>query len=253
MSHSSMRAPTVRRQRAAGPWGWLDLAAGLALVALLAEWVHWAFAAPGGLRFTAGGVYVAIATVLLWAWPSARLGLGWANRVTLLRAVLIAIVAGLVAYPAFMQRHVEGIAALALLALSLDGVDGWVARRTGTATVFGARFDMELDAFFIAVLCVAVVALEKVGSWVLLLGLARYLFVGAGMYWPWLHRELRGSVFRKAVCVWQVATLLLCLLPHVDAILAHALALLAALLLFVSFARDVVWLWRRRPHAIRIG
>ena len=40
-------------------------------------------------------------------------------------------------------------------ALALDGVDGQVARRTGTASELGARFDMEVDAFLILVLSVA--------------------------------------------------------------------------------------------------
>ncbi|WP_251978603.1 CDP-alcohol phosphatidyltransferase family protein [Salinicola avicenniae] len=226
--------------------GWGELAAGLVLVAVLVEWVHWAFSAPQGLRFTAGGTYLVIATLFLWTWPPARSGLGWANRVTLLRAVLIAVIAGLIAFPAFMQRHSEGIAALALLALSLDGIDGWVARRTGSASAFGARFDMELDAFFILVLSAAVVALDKVGSWALLIGLARYAFVGAGIYLPWLHRDLPLSYFRKTVCVWQVTTLLICLLPIVSASLASSLAAFSLLLLVVSFGRDVRWLWRRR-------
>ena len=30
--------------------------------------------------------------------------------------------------------------------VALDGVDGWIARRIGRTTVFGARFDMEVDA-----------------------------------------------------------------------------------------------------------
>lgn len=249
-----MRASSIRfRIARAGRLprsGWLELLAGLALVASMVEWVHWAFSAPSGLRFTAGGVYLAIATALLWAWPAARQGLGWANRVTLLRATLIAVVAGLVVYPDFVQRHAEGVAALALLSLSLDGIDGWVARRTGSASAFGARFDMELDAFFIVVLCAALIALDKVGPWVLLLGLARYGFVMAGMYWPWLHRELPGSVFRKTVCVWQVATLLVCLLPLVTPAWANALSLFAAGLLALSFGRDVVWLRRHRWSSV---
>lgn len=226
--------------------GWVDLTIGLALVALMVEWVHWSFSAPSGLRFTAGGVYIAIVTALLWAWPAARHGLGWANRVTLLRATLIAVVAGLVVYPDFMQRHAEGVAAMSLLSLVLDGIDGWVARRTGSATAFGARFDMELDAFFVVVLCTALVVLEKVGSWVLLLGSARYLFIAAGVYWPWLHRSLPLSYFRKTVCVWQIATLLVCLLPLVSVAWATVFSLIAAALLAISFGRDVIWLWRCR-------
>ncbi|WP_158025878.1 CDP-alcohol phosphatidyltransferase family protein [Salinicola socius] len=247
MRHSSARMPAAPSRRSRSIRGWAELAAGLALVALLAEWVQWAFSAPSGLRFTAGGVYVAIATAVLWAWPASRQGLGWANRITLLRATLIAIVAGVAVYPDFIQRHAEGIAALSLLALSLDGIDGWVARRTGSASAFGARFDMELDAFFIVVLCTALIALDKVGAWILALGLVRYAFVIAGMYSPWLNRTLPESYFRKTVCVWQVATLMVCLLPFVSSAWATGFALLAAALLLLSFGRDIVWLWRRRP------
>lgn len=240
----------TQRTRLQASTGWIDLTLGLALVAVMVEWVHWAFSAPDGLRFTAGGVYIAIATMVLFAWPAARQGLGWANRVTLLRATMVAVVAGLVVYPDFMQRHAEGVAALSLLSLSLDGIDGWVARRTGSASEFGARFDMELDAFFIVVLCAALIALDKVGSWVLLLGGARYLFVVAGIYWPWLNRTLPVSYFRKTVCVWQVATLLVCLLPFIDSAWATAFASVAALLLVLSFGRDVIWLWRHRLRPI---
>ncbi|GAA4940924.1 hypothetical protein GCM10023238_03240 [Streptomyces heliomycini] len=45
---------------------------------------------------------------------------------------------------------------LTAVALILDGVDGKVARRTGTSTPLGARFDMEVDAFLILVLSVYV-------------------------------------------------------------------------------------------------
>lgn len=247
MRHSSTRISAAVSRRGRSLRGWVEMAAGLAMVGLLTEWVHWAFSAPSGLRLTAGGIYLAIATAVLWAWPASRQGLGWANRVTLLRAVLIAVVAGVVVYPDFIQRHAEGIAALSLLALALDGIDGWVARRTGSSSAFGARFDMELDAFFIVVLCVALIALDKVGAWILVIGLARYVFLVAGFYSPWLNRALPESYFRKTVCVWQVSTLMVCLLPFVESSWATAFTLVAALLLVLSFGRDIVWLWRRRP------
>ncbi len=41
----------------------------------------------------------------------------------------------------------NALVALASAALVLDAVDGQVARRTGTATALGARFDGEVDAF----------------------------------------------------------------------------------------------------------
>ena len=63
------------------------------------------------------------------------------------------------------------------LCLTLDGVDGRVARARGEATAFGARFDMETDAAMLAVLSVAVAALGIAGWWVLAIGAMRYGYV----------------------------------------------------------------------------
>lgn len=222
-----------------------ELAAGLLLLALLVEGLLLWLAAPQGLRFSAGAVYLAMAALMLWAWPPARRWLGWANRITLLRGMLIAIIAGAVIFPDFMAQHASGMAILAVLALGLDGLDGWVARLTRSASAFGARFDMELDAFFILVLCAALVAVDKTGVWVLAIGLMRYAFVLAGYVRPWLARQLPESRRRKVICVWQVVSLLLGLLPIVSAGLASLLVILALGLLLLSFGLDVRWLARR--------
>lgn len=222
-----------------------ELAGGLLLLALLVEGLLLWLAAPQGLRLSAGAVYLAMAALVLWAWPPARRWLGWANRITLLRGMLIAIIAGAVIFPDFMARHASGMALLAMLALGLDGLDGWVARLTRSASAFGARFDMELDAFFILVLCAALVAVDKTGVWVLAIGSMRYAFVLAGYVWPWLARPLPESRRRKVICVWQVVSLLLGLLPIVSAGLASLLVILALGLLLLSFGLDVRWLARR--------
>ena len=53
------------------------------------------------------------------------------------------------------------------MAAILDLADGWVARRTGTATAVGARFDMEVDALLILVLSALVWRYGVTGPWVL--------------------------------------------------------------------------------------
>src|SRR5690606_41330950 len=63
------------------------------------------------------------------------------------------------------------IALLATVGLVLDGVDGRVARRTGTSSPRGARFDMEVDAFLILVLSVH--AALFLGPWVPAIELGR--------------------------------------------------------------------------------
>lgn len=220
--------------------------AGLTLFLLLVESLLAWLAAPAGLRVSAGAIYLSMLGLVAWGWAPSRHALGWANRVTLLRGMPVAVIAGALVFPEFMARQAGVMAGLALVALLLDGVDGWVARVTRSISRFGARFDMELDAFFILVLCAALAVLSKVGFWILAIGAMRYLFVVAGWRWRWLRRPLPESRRRKVVCVWQVATLLVGLLPWTPAPLASALAGVALTLLGVSFAIDVHWLARQR-------
>src|SRR5690606_16238086 len=75
--------------------------------------------------------------------------LGPASWVTLARATLAVGVAALVADPVGRDAPTALLVTLAAGALALDAVDGWVARRTGTSSPLGARFDGEVDAFLI--------------------------------------------------------------------------------------------------------
>ena len=90
---------------------------------------------------------------------------------------------------------------LAVVALALDAVDGWVARRTGTASPLGARFDGEVDAFLILVLSVYVA--RSAGAWVLAIGAARYAFLAAGWLLPWMREPLPPRYWRKVVAATQ--------------------------------------------------
>ena len=133
---------------------------------------------------------------------------------------------------------------LVVLALALDWVDGQVARRTATSSPFGARFDMETDAFLIAVL--SAYAAPAYGAWVLLIGAARYLLWLAERVLPWLRRPVPPRYWRKTVAAVQgivLAVAVAGVLPHA---LTEALLLAALALLAESFGRDVWWLWRTR-------
>ncbi|OKK14122.1 CDP-alcohol phosphatidyltransferase family protein [Streptomyces sp. CB02400] len=167
---------------------------------------------------------------------------GAANRVTLGRATLVGGVTALVADSFQDSPPVSLFVGLTAVALILDGVDGKVARRTGTSTPLGARFDMEVDAFLILVLSVYVST--AMGPWVLLIGGMRYVFVAAARVWPWLTAPLPPSTARKTVAALQGVLLLLAgaaLLPHVVNV---GVVVLALGLLVWSFGRDVLWLWR---------
>ena len=104
--------------------------------------------------------------------------LGPADVVTLSRATLACGVTALVAESFVGETAGRTLVVLAAVALALDAVDGWVARRTGTAHAFGAWLDGEADAFLMLVLSVYVA--RSAGTWVVAMGAARYVFAVAG-------------------------------------------------------------------------
>ena len=177
--------------------------------------------------------------------PKARFGA--ANRVTLARLALIALLAALVGEPVGDAAAWGGIAVAAGAAL-LDALDGPLARRSGLDSDFGARFDLECDALLVLVLSLLVVHFGKAGPWMLAAGLMRYLFVLAAHPWPWLASALPPSRRRKTVCVLQITSLIVCLAPVIAPSWSRALAAASLALLAASFAIDIAWLLRHR-HA----
>jgi phosphatidylglycerophosphate synthase len=170
---------------------------------------------------------------------------GYANLITAARLLLIAGVAALIAVP---DLRLAGWLAVVLstIAACMDALDGPVARRTGTESAFGARFDMEVDALLIVVLALLAWRWDKAGAWVLLSGLLRYLFVAGGWILPWLRQPLPPSVRRKTVCVVQIVGLIIVLGPIITPPLSTWLAAIGLAILGYSFLIDTVWLWRAR-------
>ncbi|HET7801993.1 MAG TPA: CDP-alcohol phosphatidyltransferase family protein [Humibacillus xanthopallidus] len=200
-----------------GPRGWVvGLACGAALAALLSR---------GLVR-------------------ASRRSLGPADRVTLARAVLVCAVAALVADAAVSAALPLGLlVTLSSVALALDAVDGAVARRTGTVTVLGARFDMETDAFLILVLSLHVS--RNLGWWVLAIGLARYalLLVAVAARWaPWLQGQVAPRRWRKAVAAYQGIVLTAATAQVLPSAVAAAAVGAGLGLLLVSFGTEVVTL-----------
>ena len=199
----------------------------------------------GQVGWLAGIVY----TLGLWALLSAAVRrarattLGPADLVTLARAVLVGCVTALVTDGLWSgDPPVATLVVTATVALVLDAVDGQVARRTGTASALGARFDMEVDAFLILVLSVHVAVL--VGPWALAIGIMRYAFVAASRLLPWMRSALPMRYTAKAVAALQGIVLVVATIEVLPHPLAVALVSTALALLAWSFGRDVAWLWR---------
>jgi phosphatidylglycerophosphate synthase len=174
--------------------------------------------------------------------------LGPASWVTLARATLAVGVAALVADSFTHDTPVAVLVTLAAAALALDAADGWLARRTGTETALGARFDGEVDAFLILALSVYVA--PAVGAWVVAIGSARYLFLAGEWLLPWLHAPLPPRRWRRLVAATQGIVLTVAAAGVLPGALTEALVAAALALLAASFGECVWWLWRRR-HAAR--
>ena len=129
------------------------------------------------------------------------------------------------------------------VAALLDLLDGWLARRTGTATAFGARFDMEVDAALILVLSCAGLAVRRDRAVGAAVGPDALRLRGrAPSLLPWLGRPLPPSRRRQVVCVVQIVALLVALAPVVPGPLAWATAAGGLAVLAWSFAVDIAWL-----------
>jgi phosphatidylglycerophosphate synthase len=168
--------------------------------------------------------------------------LGVCNAVTLGRAALVSVLAGAVFAPA----SAWAICGIAVIAFALDGVDGWFARRSGLSSAFGARFDMETDAALGAVLTLVLLVGGPLGPEILVLGFSRYVFVLAGFIWPALQGELPFSFRRKAICVVQIAALILLVFPLTPPVLLVPVALFGGTALLYSFAVDILYLVRHQ-------
>lgn len=170
--------------------------------------------------------------------------LGPADRVTLARALLVGGVLALVVDVPAGPAPVAVLVGLTAVALLLDAVDGRVARRTGTASPLGARFDMEVDAFLILVLSIHLT--PAAGGWVLTIGAMRYVFVAASWVLPWMRHALPPRYWRKVVAAAQGVLLTIAASGLLPPVAATALVAGALVLLVESFGHDVAWLWRHR-------
>ncbi|MEO3388555.1 CDP-alcohol phosphatidyltransferase family protein [Mesorhizobium sp. CAU 1741] len=228
----------------------------LVLAALLLAVPVWALAShlspegTGALALLAVFIFaltaVAAALGLRTGYPHGAIGA--CNLITLLRAALASVLVVPLALAAGQTIEAATwwtLLAIALVAFALDAVDGWLARRNGMSSAFGARFDMEVDALLALLLASLAFLSGKAGSWVLVLGLMRYAFVAASAVVPWLAAPLPESMRRKTVCVVQIGVLVALLVPFVVPPLSGILAGAAAALLTWSFAVDILWLYRQ--------
>jgi phosphatidylglycerophosphate synthase len=173
--------------------------------------------------------------------PHARLGP--ANYVTMIRVMIVALIASLIGEPVIPRAAMAASIATAVMTV-LDGVDGWLARRSRIASAFGARFDMETDAVLVMAMSILIWQYGKAGVWALLGGMMRYIFVIAGWWLPWMARPLRPTRRARTITVCHMVGLSVGLAPFVPIPLSAIVVGLTTAALSWSFAVDVRRLWR---------
>ena len=224
---------------------WLIAAGGPVLLgaALVGWWLSWLSASTAAFCF--------LLLAALVARYSRTTHLRIADLVTLARGLGVCFLAGLALQALAGGLKPTGVLTMIIvgtLCLTLDGVDGRVARARREATSFGARFDMETDAAMLAVLSIAVAALGIAGWWVLAIGAMRYVYVAVSLVLPALRTQLPARYSAKVVAVVQAVALIAALvfgLTHGQHWAPATFLLFALALLCWSFGRDVTSQLRR--------
>jgi phosphatidylglycerophosphate synthase len=164
---------------------------------------------------------------------------GSANWITSVRLVSLLLFAALID-----TRQPLAASALAWAVFCLDGLDGFLARRTHMESSFGALYDAEVDATFSMLLTWALFQLGHAGAWVLLGGLLRFMYVLSLYITRVSEVEAPRSTLGRYVFGLSVGGYTLSLWPFAAA--GSALSGLSTLLLCYSFSRSFHWTFSAR-------
>jgi phosphatidylglycerophosphate synthase len=221
---------------------------GMCGAVLLAGALDWALDLPPAHSIATLGLYLGCILVARQWLPdhAPHQHLGIANLITALRAGMVANLGGFLLAPPGSATTAWCVIGLAIVALILDGVDGWAARRTGQASAFGARIDQELDGLMMVILAALIWRMEVAGAWILIAGAWRYAFLILRAFVPSLRGELADSRRRRVLCGVAVGGLIACLGPIWSGPFALVLAGAVVAALSTSFILDIRWLWTHR-------
>ncbi len=88
-----------------------------------------------------------------------------------------------------------------LLAISLDGLDGYLARKLNQSTEIGGKFDMEIDAFMVLVISWIHVDQNRLNWFILIPGSLKYIYEILFIWLPKKEGELMPKFYRASIAV----------------------------------------------------
>jgi CDP-diacylglycerol--glycerol-3-phosphate 3-phosphatidyltransferase len=195
--------------------------------------------------------------------PSVLPKFGWGNRLTIMRGLLMSMMAGFLFLP-WPSGWLGWVPAMLYFSADVaDFMDGYAARKTNHATLLGARLDMEFDGLGILAVTLLAVWFGQLPWWYLLIGLARYFFI----FGLWLRKrrnmpihDMPHSWHRRIFAGFQMSFMSVVLWPIIPAWGATIAGTLFALATSASFLRDwfivIGWLetnsvtYQSRQHQI---
>jgi len=191
----------------------------------------------GDLRPIAAAGMVSFLFLVLGHWrkwtPQEKFGFG--NQVTLIRITCVLLLSF------FWETITNNIIVLVgLIIFLLDILDGWLARRFKLSSEFGDHFDKESDAFFMLTLCLLAIFNDRLGEWILIVGILRYVFVLAIPILNTKESKEQKSVRGRYIAGIAFFALLASFLPMQG--FYQPFAIIATILIISSFTLDLKWL-----------
>jgi CDP-diacylglycerol---glycerol-3-phosphate 3-phosphatidyltransferase len=169
--------------------------------------------------------------------------LGTGNHLTLLRGLLVAMLAGFLFAPR-PTGFLAWLPGLLMTAIATaDLFDGYLARRADHATRLGEILDMQLDGLSLLLSASLVVLYRQAPAWFLLVGLSRYLFLAGITLRNRLGQpvfDLAPSAVRRPFAGALMGFTTVLLYPLFTPPATHLAAALFALPFLAGFTRD--WL-----------
>ena len=167
--------------------------------------------------------------------------LGAANWLTLIRASLLALLAGFLFLPAPVFRSGWEPGLLYLSAFVMDALDGFAARLTERSSRLGRILDMHWDAFGMLAAAALLVKYGRTPFIFILVGTARYIFVAAVNF-----REKRGPAvyplrhdpIRRVLAGVLMGFMSAALLPVLPSSVTRSVSVIVMIPFLFVFGRD---------------
>lgn len=126
-----------------------------------------------------------------------------------------------------------------LLAVCLDGLDGYLARKLNQSSEIGSNLDMETDSFLVLAISYIHFSNGSVGWWIMIFGGLRYIYELA-FFWTDKNKEVLPKKVRATIAViFFISLIATFVLPQP---VANWLLVISSCLIGLSFASS--WIYK---------